>query len=1088
MGKYFSFILVCLASTAFAEPGYFRYPSLHNDTVVFTAEGDLWIATIGQPAAARLTSSPTEETQSAISPDGKQLAFVADYEGSDEVYVMPIDGGIPKRVSFENSTIQLSGWTPDGRILYSTDNHIGPARTRVMRTVNINTLYTRTIPLMDAIEGVIDKNGDNIFFVQRGLQLTTDNVKVYRGGATGELWRFRLDEDDEAVNLTQSHIGSIRNPMLSENTLYFISDESGNDNIWSMSITGDNLKQITHHRDFSVRKASYHNGKIIYQIGADLEIIDLSSNQADVLSFKPRSDFSNLRERWINEPIDYLTNTSFGSAGKKVAITARGNVAIAGTNNQRLVEIAAPNSARLRSAVSSNDGKWVYAISDEAGEPEIWRYPADGSLQSQRLTNDGSVFRWNIHISPDGKWLAHDDKAGNLWLLNTDSLENKIILDGHVGIDPYPGVEWSSNSRYLAVTRVHEADERARIILMDVENGQQQTITNDKYNAHSPAFSLDGSWLYFLSEREFNAAPRSPWGDRNMGVNFDQRTLIFAYALVEDAQFPFQKPNELTSLDEEPEEGGSENDSVTEEADTTVSINWSGLTERLWQVPVSADNFSNLAINKSFIYVQQRDSAPNAKTRLKALELKPFSELKVFSEDVAQFDLSADRKKIFVRKSENNAMFIVDANGAFPSDTKNAKVSTQAWKLKINPQQEWQQLFHDAWLQHRDSLFDPSMREVNWDSIKEKYQPLLERITDRWELNDVLAQMIAEVNTLHSQIRGGEYPEDKARPNAASLGAQLVQTGSGVTINKIYQHDIDFPLQASPLNQPGVDAENGDLISAINGVDVTTIAELHKALNNQVGKQVLLSLTRGEAEIETVVVPINANRDFNLRYSDWVVKNQGLVNSANAKLGYFHLSAMTGSDISTFAKEFYAHYNKDGLIIDVRRNRGGNIDSLLLEKLLRQAWMFWQPTAGPAFTNMQNVFRGHLVVLVDEYTYSDGETFTAGVKALELGTVIGKQTTGAGVWLSDRNRLSDSGIARVAEYPVFSMDGRWLVEGRGVKPDIEVDNLPHATFQGQDAQLSRAIQFLEEQIKQNPIPALEANPFPARDGLGDDIN
>ena len=422
---------------------------------------------------------------------------------------------------------------------------------------------------------------------------------------------------------------------------------------------------------------------------------------------------------------------------------------------------------------------------------------------------------------------------------------------------------------------------------------------------------------------------------------------------------------------------------------------------------------------------------------------------------------------------------IVDAGDKLPSDVSRAKVSTDQWQLSISPQQEWQQIFEDAWLMHRDSFFDPKMRGVDWQAAKAKYQPLVDRLTDRNELNDIFTQMMGELNSLHSQVRGGDIAQDADAAKAAALGARLTQTDRGVVISHIYQTDPELPLSASPLARIEVDAKEGDVIASINGKKITNIADVTQLLRNQGNKQVLLGLVRGKTAINTIVTPHDIGTDAKLRYLDWVEYNGDKVAKASkGNIGYLHLYAMGSGDVESFAREFYTNYDKDGLIIDVRRNRGGNIDSWIIEKLLRRAWAFWQPTHGSTNANMQQTFRGHLVVLADQMTYSDGETFSAGIRALNIAPIIGKQTAGAGVWLSGRNSVTDKGMARVAEYPQYAIDGRWVVEGHGVEPDIEVDNLPYATFSGKDAQLDAAISYLKDELVQQPIAPLQGLPMP----------
>ncbi|MBI3228614.1 MAG: PDZ domain-containing protein, partial [Burkholderiales bacterium] len=411
-----------------------------------------------------------------------------------------------------------------------------------------------------------------------------------------------------------------------------------------------------------------------------------------------------------------------------------------------------------------------------------------------------------------------------------------------------------------------------------------------------------------------------------------------------------------------------------------------------------------------------------------------------------------------------------------------AGLALGGWQLTLQPQAEWRQMFDDAWRMHRDYLFDPKLRGLDWQQIHDKYAAFLPQVRDKYELNDLLAIMMSELGTLHSQIAPGEVRKFESNRTPAFLGAALERVANGYKIAHIYRHDNELPNEASPLAQGGQDFHDGDIIIHVNNRPVAEVADIAQLLENQVGQQVLLHYLRGQQHKSAIVQPVNADRNVALRYTDWEWSRQQQVEQASqGKIGYLHLRAMTTPDLNVFVREFYAQINREGLIIDVRRNSGGNIDSWIIEKLLRRTWGFWQSRDGTQETHPQQSFRGHLVVLADELTYSDGETFAAATKALGLGPVIGKRTAGAGVWLSDDNALLDKGRARAAENAQFLIaDGRWIIEGVGVAPDIEVANLPHASFEGKDAQLEAAIQWLQEKRKQAPIPALKAQPLPVK--------
>lgn len=995
------------------------------------------------------------------------------------MYIMPIDGGVAKRVSFENSRVRLQGWTSTGDILYSTDNAHSPANYWVLRTVTPQTLETQDLPLSDAIEGSLDDSGEYVYFTRFGLQATGDNARAYQGGATGELWRYKIGSKKEAQPLTKNHKGSVRQPMVWNDRLYFISNQDGNDNLWSMTLSGDDAKQHTHYQEFSIRSASMDDGKVVFQYGASIKLFDIAANQDKDLDISLVSDAPRQREQWVNNPVKYLTAANLSPEGDKAVITARGHIAVTGADGKRLIEIKSPQDSRLRNGVMSNNGKWIYAIADTSGEQEIWQFAADGSNDSKQLTHNGSSMRMSLSLSADGRYLANDDYDGNVWLFDLANGRNKKIITQGEGLGPYEDIVWSADSRFIALTKSEIGKMRQQVVLYSLDENKAEALTSDKYESFSLSFSTDGQWLYFLSNRQFNATPSSPWGDRNMGPVFDKRTLIYALALTKDAVFPFQKITELAVQKEETEDSDSKNESENE-----LTVEWNGLNQRLWQVPVAAGNYSRLTVAENNLYVMDRTANKKSLKYIKFANRA--AKVDNFGNDIDGYQLSDDGKKLFIAENGVQSLFIVDAGSKMPADTSQLTVNTKSWKLALNPKLEWQQIFDDAWLMHRDSFFDKNMRGVDWDNAKKKYQKLVDRVTDRNELNDVFKQMMGELNALHSQVRGGDQIKDPKRPKAASLGAWLKQTKKGVQIAHIFKADPELPSLASPLNKMGVDASEGDIIVSINHSPVTTVADVNQLLRNQANQQVLLELKR-KGELHKVIVdPITISANAKMRYMDWVESNSDKVEQASdGDVGYLHLYAMGASDIANFAREFYANYNKEGLIIDVRRNRGGNIDSWIIEKLLRKAWAFWQPTHGSASTNMQQTFRGKLVVLTDQLTYSDGETFSAGIKALGLAPLIGKQTSGAGVWLSGRNRLADNGMARVAEYPQYSINGDWIVEGHGVEPDIEVDNLPVATFNGTDAQLNKAIDYLNETIKKDPLSKLQAKPMPATGKAGD---
>ncbi|MYN05071.1 peptidase S41 [Pseudoduganella sp. DS3] len=1116
MNKSILLSLGLLAATAGAHAAdpYVRFPAVRGDTVVFTAEGDLWKAGVAGGPAQRLTTHAGSETQAAISPDGQWLAFVASYEGAPEAYVMPLAGGLPKRLTFANENVRVLGWTAKGEVLVALPTQTGPRNRWEVAALQPDTLARRSFPVADANDAVLDDAGKTLYFTRLGLLMTGDNVRRYRGGATAQLWRYDVDGGGEARPVFQGDTANFKRPMWWKGRLYFVSDRDGADNIWSANADGGDLRAHTQHKDWDVRNAALGDGRIVYQLGADAQLLDLDSGATRALKVSLLSDFDQQRTRQVRSPLEALTNTALSAREERVVLTARGRVSIAGTGSLRRVEIAIPEGARARDAVFSHDEKSVYAIVDTSGENEIWKFAADGSGKAERLTTDGNNHRWAIYPSPDGKWLAHNDKKGRMWLLDLATRVNTLVDDAGkaAGIDQHDPAVWSPDSRYLAFVRSDTDAQRDQVGLYAVEGKQLAFVTGDRYPSESPVFSPDGRWLYFLSARNFTLANGSPWGDRNMGPVFDKRVGVFALALQPGNRFPFKPDDELSKAGakpaETPEEKAAEKaveKAVEKVADAKAdkaaggvpakpgapakpalpAIVFAGLAERVYEVPLAPGNYRDLAVDDKRLYFLEREGSDGRST-LKTLAIaRNNPQPEVFAANVRSFELSGDRKRVFYRSfsaSGPGDMLIVDAGAKQPADISKAKVRVEDWTFVSNPRLEWKQMFNDAWRMHRDFLYDAKMRGVDWNLVRSKYTPLVERVTERAELNDILGMMVAEVGALHSQVQPGDIRRPAPEGSPAGLGAVLARTAKGYRVEHVYRTEPELPNARGPLAQPDVDVREGDTITAVNGKPVLEARDISDLLLNQADKQVLLNVVTAKgAQRSVIVTPVAQARHATLRYGDWEQSLARKVDEASkGRIGYLHLRAMGPNDIATFAREFYANVNRDGLIIDVRRNQGGNIDSWIIEKLLRKAWAYWAPPSGRTYPNMQNTFRGHLVVLVDELTYSDGETFAAGVKSLGLAPLVGKRTAGAGVWLSDRNRLSDNGMVRVAENGQFSeADGQWLIEGVGVSPDVEVDNLPHASYKGQDRQLDVAIEMLQKKLREQPVRPLQPQAIPA---------
>ncbi|MBY0308263.1 MAG: PDZ domain-containing protein, partial [Phycisphaerales bacterium] len=1108
--------------------------------------------------ATRLTTHPGPESQPAISPDGKTIAFLANYEDggagareAGEVYTMPIAGGLPTRRTWggpAGARTTFVGWIPDGKLIYGTREFASlPSVQLAVQDLATNTVTP--VPLYEADQGSYTADGKTLVFTRFPFQ--GSNTRRYKGGYIQQLWRWD-GGDAEAAPLTTDYEGTSKDAMVINDRVYFASDrdtDAAAMNIWSCNLEGKDLRQHTRHTDFEVSfpSADPATGKIAYQCGADLWVLDTKSGADTKLDIQLVSDFDQMREQWLKKPASAISNLDISPDGDRVVIVARGRVFVAPARQGRIVEATRDQGVRHRNAGfmpgGGDGGKQLLVSSDRSGEVEFWTTPANGVNEAEerkQLTKDAKVLRWEAVPSPAGTMIAHHDKDLQLWLTTVADGTTRLIATTR--LDNFGELAWSGDSKWLAY--VEQAPNTNRQIkLYNVADGRITAATTDRFESFSPRFSPDGKWLYFLSDRTIDSTVPSPWGPMNPAPNFENKTKVYQLALKAGTRSPWQPKDEVLAAeeakkaekkkeeekkreeekkkdepkkdetspgqkpgDDQPKASDPAKDAKKDEPKkddakkdekkvTAVEIDLDGLAARITEAPVPAGNYTRLMVNDKALFFGAYDAGGEdgpGNLTLKAIAItndKP--EVKTVAAGVRLYELSADGKKMLIHKAApSDTIAVIDAAPA-PAEIDRNAVDLSGWSMSVVPGMEWRQMYADAWRLLRDYFYATNMHGADWPKVRDKYAPLLERIRSRSDLNDVLAQMTAELSTLHHFVYGGDLRASQDRAALGHLGADLVrdEAAGGYRVQHVYDHDPDDPAQCPPLAKPTVNVKDGDVITHVNGVPTLSLPSIAVLLRNQVGKQVLIHVKPKEGEERDAIVnPVSAAAAADLRYNQWEFqRRQTVEKDAAGQIGYVHLRAMGKADIAQWAKNFYPVFDRQGLIIDVRRNNGGNIDSWILSTLLRKPWMFWNQHAGraPAW-NMQYAFRGHVVVICDGFTASDGEAFSEGFKRLGLGKVIGTRTWGGEVWLSSSNKLVDDGLASAGEYGVFGPSDKgemvWLVEGRGVEPDITVDNPPHATFKGEDAQLKAAIEHLQKLIKEKPVtlpdvPALPDKQF-----------
>ena len=1038
--------------------GYYQHPDIHQKTIVFVAEGDIWKVSTKGGLAQRLTTHAEEERSPAISPDGKMLAYSATYEGPSEVYTMPLDGGLPTRWTYSEGSNAV-GWSPDGNIIYQTSEFSKLPNAQLV-TIDLMSKEKSIVPLHQANQGIQNQEG-TWFFVP--LSDFNDNVKRYKGGWARQIWKF--DGKNEAIKLTTDHLGESFNPMWYKGRVYFITDRDGMKNIWSMDADGKDFKQHTEHTDFDVRFANLDDGKIVYQHAADLWLLDIASGDYSKLDIRLASDLEHLRETWIEKPSQYITSVNPSPNGDKVVVTARGRVFVVPTESGRTIQHTEKKDRviRHRDAVFSHDGENIISLTDESGEFEFVQFPTDNSEEIKPLTKDGERLRYQGIPSNNGKWIAYDDVDKNMYVLNVSTGKSKKISTNNEKIRDFA---WSPDNQWLAYVQ-RAPNHLYQIKVYNVNDGYTFNLTNDRSNNYNVKWSPDGNFIYYISDRSFSTLIGRVRGARLGGVHWDKSEKVYHVALKDGIPSPFREKDEL--LDKAMHEESSE-------GEIQVQIDTLNIQSRTLLVPISAGNYNHMEVNDKAIYLLAKETGPEAKSHLKVAKIKNGkTTLKDMTSGVKEFEMTQDGKKLLLKKGKSYYM----VNAGMGSVSLGEAIDFSGCKFSLQPREDWKQLYTDAWRMERDYFYDKNMHGVDWDAMHDKYLPLVNRVTTRSELNDVISRLTGELSVLHAYVSGGDMPSAPQNIRVASLGANLSrdEANGGFRIDYIFKADPDYPNKKSPLDNHFLDIKEGDVITKVNGREALSATDIGDLLRNQANKQVRLTLKRGKTTKDVIIKP--KGNSYWLRYGDWEYHNRLKVEEkSDEQIGYLHLSGMREWDIGQFYREFFPVFNRKGLIIDMRYNTGGWIDPIILEKLLRQSWMYRINRAGEPRENMGFAFRGHIVVLVNERTGSDGEVFAEGFKELGLGTTIGVRTWGGFISLNSRNRLTDGGVASAPMHGGYTLDGKWLPDNKGHEPDMVIENLPHETFNGKDAQLEAGIEYLLKKMAEDPRNVPQVPDYP----------
>jgi tricorn protease len=1081
--------------------GYVRFPAIYQDRIVFVAEDDLWSVSSQGGRAQRLTAGMGEVRYPRFSPDGEWLAFVGREEGPSEVYMMPAHGGAAQRLTFQGATCRVLGWTPSGEeILYASNAGQFVGRFEVIYAIKPSGGVPRLLPYGMANAISYSTNGGVV--LGRNINIRDfSHWKRYRGGTAGHLW---CDPEGDAHfrRLLQIN-GNVADPCWIGERIYFLSDHEGVGNIYSCTPDGDDLRKHTNHTDFYARHLSSDGTQLVYHAGADLYLFDPRSEDVQHLEVTLPSIRTQRNRKFVNAAT-YLDTYALHPKGHMLALTTRGKAFTLGNWEGPVLQHGELDGVRYRYLEWLNDGKRLLAVHDASGKEELIIFAADVTSDPVTFPDIDFGRAVDLAVAPSKDLVAITNHRHELILVDLDKATARVLDRSDAA--RIGGISWSPDSTWVAYGFAISS-QRMAIKLANVESGETYQITNPILQDSSPAFDPKGKYLYFLGHRIFNPV----YDNMQFDLGFPRGVKPYVILLQKDLRSPFvpeikdpdEKEKEKEKEKEEKEEkeekaddqqateNGKEQDvsKKKEEREKKVSpitIDLDGIEDRVLPFPVSEGRYTTIrgikgkALFLSFPVDGALNRGGHGKGTLEYYDFDTYKSERLF-EGVNSFDLSRDNK-ILIYSGEHHRLRIMKA-GEKPKTENSDRASRESgWvdlhrvKVSVQPSVEWKQMFAEAWRLQREQFWAEDMSGIDWEAIYKQYAPLVERVSSRSELSDLLWELQGELGTSHAYEMGGEY---RHSPNyrLGFLGVDWAydEERNRYRIARIVRGEPSERTSSSPLAAPGINVRKGDAILAIDGQRVGPERGPQELLVNQADNEVQLTVESAESG-ETRVVAVKAlSSEMPARYREWVEHNRKVVHEASDnRVGYVHIPDMSAHGYAEFHRGYLAEYDYPALLIDVRWNGGGHVSGLLLEKLARRRIGYDFPRWGRPEPYPQESPRGPMVALTNEHAGSDGDIFSHSFKLMGLGPLIGMRTWGGVIGIHPRHRLVDNTVTTQPEFSFWFKDVGWNVENYGTDPDIEVDIAPQDFARGDDPQLSRAVAECLRQIEEHPT--LEPDP------------
>jgi len=1070
----FSFVFSTRAAN---DSRLMRYPDINNNLIAFVYAGDIWTVSSNGGEARHLTSHEGMELFPKISPDGKWIAFSGEYSGSRQIFIIPSEGGTPKQLTYYNSVGLMPprggfddvvlDWTPDSKsILIRANRTEFGERNGKYFLVNIEGGLEQPLQIVNGGFATLSPDAKKICFTPVDREFRT--WKRYKGGRATELWIYDLEKD--AAEQITHFAGSDQWPTWYQNKIYFASDRDLKLNLYSYDIDSKEVKQITTFKDYDVMWPSGENGQVVFENGGYLYKTNLETGNTEKVTININFDNPNLTPYFKNVADD-INSFTVSPTAKRALFDARGDIYSVPAENGIIENLTQTQGIREIYPNWSPDGKYISYYSDATGEYEVYLLENKKGAEPKQITKGSNGWKYDSEWSPDSKYLLYFDRTLNLKLLDVESGKETIV--DHATFNEIRTYDFSPDSKWVIYEK-ESPNELSAVWVYNIPEKKTIQLTDDSFNDFSPVFSSDGKYIYFLSNRDFNL----DFSAFEFDYLYNNATKIYAMVLKKDGEELFKFKN-----DEEPvKEGKAEEKEKKEESKTdeiNVDIDVDGINSRIVALPLGTGNYRNLtAVDGGILYINDG--------KLSRYNIKDKKEEEILDK-VRQFLLADDGRSLLYRSG--NKFGIAKVAPGQKSGTGELNLSNM--DMKIDPVKEWNQIFNDGWRIFRDYFYVSNLHGVDWKKVKENYSKLVPYVGSRADLDYIFSEMVSESNTGHSYVNWGDFKKPE-RIEGGLLGAKLVPDAKAgrYKIEKIFEGQNWEESLRSPLTEQGVDVNEGDYLISLNGHEITTKDNPYEFLENTDGKHIEIVVNtepKREGARSSMIKPIKSELD--LMYIDWVNERRAMVDKlSGGKIGYIHVPNTSIEGNRELFKGMYAYHNKEALIIDDRYNGGGFIPDVMADLLDRKTLSYWNVNGLTPMKTPGIAHDGPKVMLINGYSSSGGDAFPYYFKKKGLGTLIGTRTWGGLVGISGNAQFVDGGSFSVPRFGVFDENGKWIIEGIGVSPDIEVVDRPEQLAKGIDPGIEKAVEVLLKELKNNPAKKVVAPKPPDRSGWHEDEN